>query len=77
MAKPRPQHPAAEAITALLDGEGRLAAGGAERSNVFTRIQLALYGAGPWNTIPTMPVEMSRDGHRFARLSRSWPLPWL
>ena len=25
MAKPRPQHPAAEAITALLDGEGRLA----------------------------------------------------
>src|ERR1700759_4233214 len=32
--------------------------GGAAATNVFTRIQLALYGAGPWNTIPTMPVEI-------------------
>ena len=35
-----------------------LAAGGAGASNVFTRFQLALYGAGPWTTIPTMPVEL-------------------
>ena len=35
-----------------------LAAGGAGASNVFTRFQLALYGAGPWKTIPTMPVEL-------------------
>ena len=34
------------------------AAGGAAATNVFTRIQLALYGAGPWSTIPTMPVEL-------------------
>src|ERR1700722_13126419 len=32
--------------------------GGAAATNVFPRIQLALYGAGPWNTIPTMPVEI-------------------
>jgi squalene-hopene/tetraprenyl-beta-curcumene cyclase len=32
--------------------------GGAAATNVFTRIQLALYGAGPWSTIPTMPVEL-------------------
>jgi len=35
-----------------------LAAGGAAASNVFTRIQLALYGAGPWSAVPTMPVEL-------------------
>ena len=35
-----------------------LAAGGAAAANVFTRFQLALYGAGPWNSIPTMPVEL-------------------
>ncbi len=35
-----------------------LAAGGAAAVNVFTRFQLALYGAGPWKTIPTMPVEL-------------------
>ena len=38
--------------------EAILAAGGAGASNVFTRFQLALYGAGPWKTIPTMPVEL-------------------
>ena len=32
--------------------------GGGGAANVFTRIQLALYGAGPWSTIPTMPVEL-------------------
>ncbi|GAO40251.1 squalene--hopene cyclase [Sphingomonas changbaiensis NBRC 104936] len=35
-----------------------LAAGGAAASNVFTRIQLALYGAGPWDAVPTMPPEL-------------------
>ena len=35
-----------------------LAAGGAERCNVFTRIQLALFGEVPWRAIPTMPVEI-------------------
>lgn len=35
-----------------------LAAGGATASNVFTRIQLALYDAGPWSAVPTMPVEL-------------------
>jgi squalene-hopene/tetraprenyl-beta-curcumene cyclase len=32
--------------------------GGASAVNVFTRFQLALYDAGPWKTIPTMPVEL-------------------
>ncbi len=35
-----------------------LAAGGAATTNVFTRIQLALYGAGPWSAVPAMPVEL-------------------
>jgi squalene-hopene/tetraprenyl-beta-curcumene cyclase len=35
-----------------------LAAGGAEAGNVFTRIQLALFGAGPWSVVPTMPPEI-------------------
>ena len=35
-----------------------LAAGGAAASNVFTRIQLALFGAGPWATVPTLPPEL-------------------
>ena len=34
------------------------AAGGAERTNVFTRIQLALFGAVPWAATPAMPVEI-------------------
>ena len=38
--------------------EAILAAGGAAATNVFTRFQLALYGAGAWKTIPTMPVEL-------------------
>jgi squalene-hopene/tetraprenyl-beta-curcumene cyclase len=33
-------------------------AGGAEAGNVFTRIQLALYGAGPWDAVPTIPPEL-------------------
>jgi len=35
-----------------------LAHGGAERANVFTRIQLALFGAVPWEACPAMPVEL-------------------
>ncbi len=35
-----------------------LAAGGAERTNVFTRIQLALFGQVPWRAVPAMPVEI-------------------
>ncbi|WP_255530397.1 squalene--hopene cyclase [Novosphingobium sp. NBM11] len=33
-------------------------AGGAEAVNVFTRIQLALFDAGPWSVVPTMPPEL-------------------
>ncbi|KAA8388000.1 squalene--hopene cyclase [Acetobacter sp. DmW_136] len=32
--------------------------GGAERSNVFTRSQLALFGEVPWRATPIMPVEL-------------------
>ncbi len=35
-----------------------LRAGGAERSNVFTRAQLALFGQVPWRGVPKMPVEI-------------------
>jgi squalene-hopene/tetraprenyl-beta-curcumene cyclase len=45
--------------------EGILAYGGAAATNVFTRIQLALFGAGPWATVPTMPVEVILLPHWF------------
>jgi squalene-hopene/tetraprenyl-beta-curcumene cyclase len=35
-----------------------LAGGGAERSNVFTRAQLALFGQVPWDAVPVMPPEL-------------------
>ena len=35
-----------------------LAAGGAARCNVFTRITLALFGQVPWRAVPSMPVEV-------------------
>ena len=38
--------------------EAILAAGGAERANVFTRAQLALFGEVPWRAVPVMPVEL-------------------
>ncbi len=38
--------------------EAILAAGGAERTNVFTRAQLALFGAVPWRAVPVMPMEI-------------------
>ena len=33
-------------------------AGGAAAAYVFTRIPLALFGAGPWSAVPTLPVEL-------------------
>ena len=38
--------------------EAILAAGGAARCNVFTRITLALFGQVPWRAVPAMPVEI-------------------
>ncbi len=38
--------------------EAILEAGGAERSNVFTRAQLALFGQVPWRAVPVMPLEI-------------------
>lgn len=35
-----------------------LSHGGAERSNVFTRIMLATFGQLPWRTVPAMPTEI-------------------
>ncbi len=35
-----------------------LHAGGAERANVFTRFQLALFNQVPWHATPCMPVEI-------------------
>ncbi len=35
-----------------------LGMGGAERSNVFTRAQLALYGEIPWRGVPVMPMQI-------------------
>lgn len=32
--------------------------GGAEKSNVFTRYALALFGEVPWRAVPVMPVEL-------------------
>ncbi len=38
--------------------EAILAHGGAERSNVFTRAMLALFGIVSWRSVPVMPVEI-------------------
>jgi squalene-hopene/tetraprenyl-beta-curcumene cyclase len=38
--------------------EAILKAGGAARCNVFTRLQLALFGCVPWHAVPVMPVEI-------------------
>jgi squalene-hopene/tetraprenyl-beta-curcumene cyclase len=35
-----------------------MAAGGANKSNVFTRFALALFGHVPWRAVPAMPVEL-------------------
>jgi squalene-hopene/tetraprenyl-beta-curcumene cyclase len=39
--------------------EAILARGGADRTNVFTRIQLALFGDSEWSNTPTIPVELT------------------
>jgi len=49
---------AAEAPHMVLARDAILRAGGAERANVFTRIQLALFGQVPWRAAPAMPVEI-------------------
>ena len=49
----------ARARAAILD------AGGAERANVFTRFQLALFGEIPWRGTPCMPVEIVLLPHWF------------
>jgi squalene-hopene/tetraprenyl-beta-curcumene cyclase len=38
--------------------EAILAGGGAERTNVFTRAQLALFGEVPWRAVPVMPLQI-------------------
>ena len=38
--------------------EAILRRGGAEKSNVFTRALLALYGVTTWRSVPVMPVEI-------------------
>ena len=38
--------------------EAILKLGGADQANVFTRIQLALYGQTSWINVPTVPVEL-------------------
>ena len=38
--------------------EAVLARGGAEKSNIFTRYALALFGEVPWRAVPVMPVEL-------------------
>ena len=38
--------------------EAMLARGGAAKSNVFTRIMLALFGVLTWRAVPVMPVEI-------------------
>jgi squalene-hopene/tetraprenyl-beta-curcumene cyclase len=38
--------------------EAILAHGGAKTSNIFTLIQLALYGQVPWRAVPVMPIEL-------------------
>ncbi len=39
--------------------EAILEYGGAEKSNVFTRYTLALFGEVPWRAVPVMPVELT------------------
>src|SRR5260221_2792206 len=38
--------------------DAMLSRGGAARSNVFTKLLLALYGFIPWRAVPVMPVEI-------------------
>jgi squalene-hopene/tetraprenyl-beta-curcumene cyclase len=49
---------AADAPHMVRAREAILAAGGAEKSNVFTRATLALFGQVPWRAVPVMPPEL-------------------
>ncbi|HEY2246243.1 MAG TPA: squalene--hopene cyclase, partial [Bradyrhizobium sp.] len=49
---------AADAPHMVRAREAILARGGADRTNVFTRIQLALYGETAWSNTPTVPAEL-------------------
>jgi squalene-hopene/tetraprenyl-beta-curcumene cyclase len=49
---------AADAPHMIRAREAILAAGGAARSNVFTRCTLALFGQVPWHAVPIMPPEL-------------------
>lgn len=42
-----------------------LAMGGPAKANVFTKIQLALFGEYDWNGVPTMPIEIVLLPRRF------------
>lgn len=53
LAGDRPDAPHMQSARAAI-----LARGGAARSNVFTRITLALFGELPWRGVPFLPVEM-------------------
>ncbi len=60
------------------------ACGGLERARVFTRIWLALLGALPWDSVPTMPPEMMLlpttfplNIYRFASWARGTIVPLL
>ena len=44
--------------TCYAPAQAILSRGGAEKSNVFTRILLALYGVSPLAAVPVMPVEI-------------------
>ena len=58
--------------------EAILAAGGAARCNVFTRIQLALFGQVPWRATPAMPVEimhLPNGSSSICRRSATGPAP--
>jgi squalene-hopene/tetraprenyl-beta-curcumene cyclase len=50
---------AAEAPHMLAARDAILAHGGAEGSNVFTRVMLALFGIIDWRAVPMMPVEIT------------------
>lgn len=50
------EDPASPRMTAAR--ERILAAGGAARANVFTRITLAIFGQVPWRAVPFMPPEI-------------------
>ena len=57
-----------EARTAILQR------GGAARTNVFTRIALALFGELPWRGVPYIPVEIMLLPNGFRFISTKSPI---